>query len=78
MFVPRAQAAVHVGGSILPSFTERPLPEQFFEQEVLASEAESAVAPTHSSKAILTEELRQKVVQQVEFYFSDANLPTDI
>lgn len=77
VFVPRAQAAVHVGAPILPSFTERPLPEQFFEQEVLASEAESAAAPIHSSKAVLTEELKQKVVQQVEFYFSDSNLPTD-
>lgn len=77
VFVPRAQVAVDVGGSIPPSFTEHSLSEQVFEQEVSASEAESAAAPTPSSKAVLTEELRQKVVKQVEFYFSDSNLPTD-
>lgn len=77
VFVPRAQVAVHVGGSIPPSFTEHSLSEQVFEQEVSASEAESAAAPTPSSKGVLTEELRQKVVKQVEFYFSDSNLPTD-
>jgi La-related protein 7 len=79
VFVPRAQVAVHVGGLIPSSFTEHSLPEQFIEQEVVGSEPESAATPTPtpSSKAVLTEELRQKVVKQVEFYFSDANLPTD-
>eukprot|EP00252_Welwitschia_mirabilis_P016980 TRINITY_DN37761_c0_g1_i1.p1 TRINITY_DN37761_c0_g1~~TRINITY_DN37761_c0_g1_i1.p1 ORF type:complete len:479 (+),score=130.17 TRINITY_DN37761_c0_g1_i1:149-1585(+) len=32
---------------------------------------------TSSKKIVLTEELRQKIVSQVEFYLGDANLPND-
>jgi hypothetical protein len=74
VFVPRAQVVIHVGGLIPSSFTKHSLPEKFIKQEVVGSEPESVTTPTPSSKAILIEELRQKVVKQVEFYFSDANL----
>ncbi|CAK9274729.1 unnamed protein product [Sphagnum jensenii] len=39
--------------------------------------AAAPVAAAPSQKPVVTEELKAKIVKQVEFYFSDANLPTD-
>ncbi|KAI5065861.1 hypothetical protein GOP47_0018485 [Adiantum capillus-veneris] len=36
-----------------------------------------SAAQPGTTKPVLTEELRAKIVKQVEFYFSDTNLPTD-
>jgi La-related protein 7 len=41
------------------------------------SHAPSATAVTQVVKPVVTEELKAKIVKQVEFYFSDTNLPTD-
>jgi La-related protein 7 len=39
--------------------------------------AAAPVAAAPSQKPVVTEELKAKIVKQVEFYFSDTNLPTD-
>ncbi|CAM6075661.1 unnamed protein product [Sphagnum tenellum] len=39
--------------------------------------AAAPVAAVPSQKPVVTEELKAKIVKQVEFYFSDTNLPTD-
>lgn len=54
------------------------LVEYYVEHE--ASDAEntgSAAFNTSAKGGVLTEELRQKIVRQVEYYFSDANLSTN-
>lgn len=54
------------------------LVEYYAENE--ASDAENTGSAASSSLAkggVLTEELRQKIVRQVEYYFSDANLSTN-
>ncbi|MCO5574234.1 hypothetical protein L7F22_028016 [Adiantum nelumboides] len=40
-------------------------------------ELDLSAAQSGTTKPVLTEELRAKIVKQVEFYFSDTNLPTD-
>ena len=42
-----------------------------------AEPAEAVVATEPAKASTLTPELREKIIQQVEFYFSDENLPTD-
>lgn len=54
------------------------LVEYYVEHE--ASDAENignAASSTSAKGGVLTEELRQKIVRQVEYYFSDANLSTN-
>uniref|UniRef100_A0A0D6QVC3 HTH La-type RNA-binding domain-containing protein n=1 Tax=Araucaria cunninghamii TaxID=56994 RepID=A0A0D6QVC3_ARACU len=63
-----------------PPSSMPPPTSQFFEQQdvqLYETEGAGAGASTSSSKPVLTDELRQRIVKQVEFYFSDANLPTD-
>lgn len=38
---------------------------------------EKATAALETTPAVLTDDLRDKIVRQVEFYFSDENLPND-
>lgn len=37
----------------------------------------SGSIPASTAKPVLTEDLKAKIIKQVEFYFSDCNLPTD-
>ncbi|KAK3165482.1 hypothetical protein QOZ80_1AG0033710 [Eleusine coracana subsp. coracana] len=58
----------------LPTVADKlPLPE--VEEDVLSAETASSKAP--EAGVVLTDELRDQIVKQVEYYFSDENLPTD-
>ncbi|GLJ07369.1 hypothetical protein SUGI_0065470 [Cryptomeria japonica] len=67
---PVVQTSIHTHRPAFVDLTTSPS-VQLVEQQ---HETEPTVASTSKT---LTDELRQKVVKQVEFYFSDANLPTD-
>ncbi|CAM6100496.1 unnamed protein product [Calypogeia fissa] len=66
---------VHVAGGSPPLAPEL---EEGFPHEFSPPQTH-ATAPAHAPhpKPVVTEELKAKIVKQVEFYFSDQNLPTD-
>ncbi|XP_068637104.1 la-related protein 6A [Aristolochia californica] len=59
----------------LPPDEESALRTLGSEEPAAASSLPDAVSP--ESKPVLTDELRDKIIRQVEYYFGDENLPTD-
>lgn len=52
--------------------------EEEVEVEEAVEEEEAPLPPAPSDQTpILTDDLRNKIIKQVEYYFSDENLPTD-
>ncbi|KAG9451176.1 hypothetical protein H6P81_011141 [Aristolochia fimbriata] len=59
----------------LPPDEEIALPTLGSEEPAAASSLPDSVST--EPKSVLTDELRDKIIRQVEYYFSDENLPTD-
>ncbi|KAF7023760.1 hypothetical protein CFC21_036213 [Triticum aestivum] len=70
--------ATNVGtGSVVPLLPSPPLEAEDDPLIVPVIDASSEASDVVTSGVVLTDELRDKIVKQVEYYFSDENLPTD-
>ncbi|KAM3351450.1 hypothetical protein ACQJBY_023434 [Aegilops geniculata] len=70
--------ATNVGtGSVVPLLPLPPLEAEVDPLIVPVIDASSEASDVVTSGVVLTDELRDKIVKQVEYYFSDENLPTD-
>ncbi|ERN10118.1 la-related protein 6C [Amborella trichopoda] len=71
-FVPRAQAQAHVSAYMYPSF------QVSGTGWIYGGESgQLQMVSTSSSKEILTDELKQKIIKQVEYHLSDSSLATN-
>ncbi|CAM6059058.1 unnamed protein product [Sphagnum tenellum] len=77
-FVPKTVATSPVGGDLVSACHSGTIflgKEQ--DQAPLHGATGVAAAAAAKQPVVVTEELKSKIVKQVEFYFSDTNLPTD-
>uniref|UniRef100_A0A453FJ71 HTH La-type RNA-binding domain-containing protein n=1 Tax=Aegilops tauschii subsp. strangulata TaxID=200361 RepID=A0A453FJ71_AEGTS len=78
LIVPDTSEATNVGtGSVVPLLPSPPLEAEDDPLIVPVIDASSEASDVVTSGVVLTDELRDKIVKQVEYYFSDENLPTD-